>query len=174
MQKAKIPIQNFQYGEVSPALVSRTDTEIYSNSAQRLQNFFLRAEGGVVKRSGTKHIYTYDITQNNTACTITVTDYANIAVGAFITLTTSAGVEVVFTAETAGSSSPSDSQGFRPNTNNDTTADNIQAAINAHASFTVANPASNVITVTETSPSPTGFLTATSSDGTRLAVTSQA
>ena len=174
MQKAKIPIQNFQYGEVSPALVSRTDTEIYRNSAQRLQNFFLRAEGGVVKRSGTKHIYTYDITQNNTACTITVTDYANIAVGAFITLTTSAGVEVVFTAEAAGSSSPSDSQGFRPNTNNDTTADNIQAAINTHASFTVANPASNVITVTETSPNPTGFLTATSSDGTRLAVTSQA
>lgn len=173
MQKVKVPIQNFQYGEVSPSLIARTDSEIYNSSAQRVQNFFLRAEGGVIKRSGTKHIYTYDITLNENACTITVADYANIAVGATITLTTSAGVEVVFTAEAAGASDPASSTGFRPNTNNNTTADNIYTTINAHASFTVANPSAAVITVTETSPSPTGFLTAKSSDGTRLAVTSE-
>ena len=173
MQKVKVPLQNFQYGEVSPSLIARTDSEIYNSSAQRVQNFFLRAEGGVIKRSGTKHIYTYDTTINENACTITVADYANIAVGATITLTTSAGVEVVFTAEAAGASDPASSTGFRPNTNNNTTADNIYTTINAHASFTVANPSAAVITVTETSPRPTGFLTAKSSDATRLAVTSE-
>ena len=173
MQKVKVPLQNFQYGEGSPSLIARTDSEIYNSSAQRVQNFFLRAEGGVIKRSGTKHIYTYDTTINENACTITVADYANIAVGATITLTTSAGVEVVFTAEAAGASDPASSTGFRPNTNNNTTADNIQATINAHASFTVANPSAAIITVTDTSTSPTGFLTAKSSNATRLVVTSK-
>ena len=173
MQKAKIPLQNFQFGEVSPSLIARTDSKLYNSSAQRLQNFFLMAEGGVIKRSGTKHIYTYDITINENACTINVGDYANIAVGATITLTTSAGVDIVFTAEAAGASDPSSSTGFRPNTNNNTTADNIYTTINAHASFTVANPAGAIVTVTETSPSTTGFLTAKSSDATRLAVVSE-
>lgn len=105
--------------------------------------------------------------------TVTVTDYDNIPVGSRIVLTKSDGTTVTFTSETAGSSSPSETNGWRPNTNNNTTADNIFTAINAHADFTVANPASNVVTITETSPQATGFLTVETTDSTRLAATSE-
>lgn len=108
------------------------------------------------------------------AATITVTDFANIATGTTLKLTKSDGTSVTFTSEASGSSSPSSSLGFRPNADNNTTADNIQAAINAHADFTVANPAANVITVTETARAGTGFLSIESSDTTRLATTNQA
>ena len=105
--------------------------------------------------------------------TVTVTDYANIAVGTTLILTKSDGTTVTFTSEASGSSSPSETLGFRPNASNDTTADNIFTAINAHADFTVANPASNVVTITETTHGATGFLTISSSDSVRLAVTSE-
>ena len=108
------------------------------------------------------------------AATITVTDFANIPTGTTLKLTKSDGTLVTFTSEAAGSSSPSSSLGFRPNADNNTTADNIQAAINAHADFTVANPAANVLTVTETARAGTGFLSIESSDTTRLATTNQA
>lgn len=63
MQKVRVPLTNFQYGEVSPSLYSRTDTAVYNTSAQRIENFSLRAEGGLIKRAGLQHIYTYsDIT----------------------------------------------------------------------------------------------------------------
>ena len=107
------------------------------------------------------------------SATVTVTDYANIPVGSRIVLTKSDGSKVTFTSETAGSSSPSSSLGFRPNTNNNTTADNIFTAINAHADFTVANPAANIVTITETSPQATGLLTVETTDSTRLAATSE-
>lgn len=61
MRKIKVPLTNFQFGEVSPSLYSRTDTPIYNQSAQRVENFFLRSEGGIVKRSGLQNIYQYDI-----------------------------------------------------------------------------------------------------------------
>ena len=41
MRKAKIPLTNFQYGELSPSLISRTDTRVYNASAQKVENFFL-------------------------------------------------------------------------------------------------------------------------------------
>jgi len=107
------------------------------------------------------------------SATVTVTDYDNIPVGSRIVLTKSDGTKVTFTSETAGSSSPSETNGWRPNTNNDTTADNIFTAINAHADFTVANPAANIVTITETSPQATGFLTVETTDSTRLAATSE-
>ena len=64
MQKVRVPLTNFAFGEVSPSLYSRTDTPIYNQSAQRVKNFFLRSEGGVIKRSGLKKIYEFDITVN--------------------------------------------------------------------------------------------------------------
>lgn len=65
MQKIRVPLTNFQFGEVSPSLYSRTDTAIYNQSAQRVENFFLRAEGGVIKRAGLEKVYKYaDITPN--------------------------------------------------------------------------------------------------------------
>ena len=62
MQKVRVPLTNFQFGEVSPSLYSRTDTPIYNQSAQRVENFFLRSEGGVIKRSGLKKVYKFDTT----------------------------------------------------------------------------------------------------------------
>ena len=37
MQKAKVPLTNFQFGEVSPSLISRTDTKVYTASAQKIE-----------------------------------------------------------------------------------------------------------------------------------------
>tara|TARA_X000001382_G_scaffold127016_1_gene114316 strand:- start:80 stop:2401 length:2322 start_codon:yes stop_codon:yes gene_type:complete len=106
-------------------------------------------------------------------CTVTVTDYANIAVGTTLTFTKSDGTTVTFTSEASGSSAPTSSTGFRPNTNNNTTADNIFTAVNAHSDFTVSNPASNIVTIKETSPSANELLKVSSSDSTRLATTDQ-
>lgn len=61
MQKVRVPVTNFSYGEVSPSLYSRTDSAVYTGSAQRIENFFLRAEGGVIKRAGLRAVYRNDI-----------------------------------------------------------------------------------------------------------------
>lgn len=68
MQKARVPLTNFQYGEISPSLSSRTDSSIYNSSAQSVKNLFLRSEGGVVKRGGFRALHnfsnvTYDSTK---------------------------------------------------------------------------------------------------------------
>ena len=81
MQKVRVPVTNFQFGEISPSLISRADTQVYTNSAQKLENFFIRAEGGVIKRAGLKNLYEFDTTVEATSFTITVSDYANIATG---------------------------------------------------------------------------------------------
>ena len=66
MQKVRVPLTNFAFGEVSPSLYSRTDSPVYNQSAQRLKNFFIRTEGGVIKRSGLKYIYEFDTTIDET------------------------------------------------------------------------------------------------------------
>ncbi len=105
--------------------------------------------------------------------TITVSDYDNIATGTTLKLNKSDGTSVTFTSEAAGASSPSETLGFRPYTNNNTTADNIFTAINAHADFTVENPAAAVVTIRESSHAATGFLTIESSDNDRLTVSDE-
>ena len=116
----------------------------------------------------------HPISGTSAHATITVSDFANIAVGTTLVLTKSDGTTVTFTSEAAGSSAPSSTLGFRPNTNNDTTADNIFTAINAHADFTVENPAASVVTIKESAPTPSGLLSIKSSDTTRLTTTNQA
>ena len=108
-----------------------------------------------------------------TECTITVSDYANIATGTKLVFTKSDGNTVTFTSEASGGSAPAETLGFRPNESNDTTADNIFTAVNAHDDFTVENPAAAIVTVKETSPQATGFLTVKSYDTTRLTTTNQ-
>jgi hypothetical protein len=107
---------------------------------------------------------------NFASCTITVTDYSNIATGATITLTNAAGTEVTFTCQGASASPSPDTNKFFHNESNNTTADNIFTCINLHDDFTVANPAANVITIVRAA---SGYenLTVTTSDPTRLAVT---
>ena len=62
MATIRVPISNFQFGEVSPSLVTRTDTNVYQNSGKQVENFFLKNEGGLSKRFGTKRIYQFDTT----------------------------------------------------------------------------------------------------------------
>ena len=99
-------------------------------------------------------------------CTITVSDYANIANGTKLIFTKSNGDEVTFTS-TTGTAGTGE---FKTETNNNTTADNIYSAINAHADFTVANPSAAVVTIRESSHEATGFLTCKSNDPDRLTV----
>jgi hypothetical protein len=66
MQKVRVPINSFQFGEVSESMLMRTDSSVYAASAQRLENMLITAEGAVKKRPGLKHIYTYTgITYNS-------------------------------------------------------------------------------------------------------------
>ena len=106
-------------------------------------------------------------------CTVTVSDYANIVAGTTLTFTKSDGTTVTFTSEAVGAANPSITNGFRPNTNNNTTADKIFTAINAHADFTVANPSAAVVTINETNHNGTGFLKCVSTDTTRLTTTNE-
>ena len=63
MQKLRVPVSSFQFGEVSPSLLMRTDSPVYASSAQSLQNMLVMSEGSVKKRHGLKHLYNYtDIT----------------------------------------------------------------------------------------------------------------
>ena len=65
MQKVRVPINSFQFGEVSDSLKMRTDTPVYAQSAQSLENMIVMSEGSVKKRHGLKHIYDYSITFNS-------------------------------------------------------------------------------------------------------------
>lgn len=66
MQKVRVPINSFQYGEVSDSLSMRVDTPIYSASASTVQNMVVMAEGSLIKRKGLEnhinHSITYDAT----------------------------------------------------------------------------------------------------------------
>lgn len=64
MQKVRVPISSFQYGEVSDSLRMRTDSQVYASSAQSLENMVVMAEGSVKKRDGLKHWYDYGISYN--------------------------------------------------------------------------------------------------------------
>ena len=51
------PIQtNFTSGEVSPYLKGRTDVNRYFNGADKLQNFIVKPQGGILRRSGTRFV----------------------------------------------------------------------------------------------------------------------
>jgi len=68
MQKIRVPQNSFQFGEISDSLVMRTDTGVYTGSAQKVENMIVTAEGSAKKRQGLKHIYDYSISYdaNNT------------------------------------------------------------------------------------------------------------
>jgi len=66
MQKVRVPINSFQYGEVSDSLSMRVDTPIYSASASTVQNMVVMAEGSLIKRSGLKYHINHGITYNAT------------------------------------------------------------------------------------------------------------
>jgi hypothetical protein len=100
--------------------------------------------------------------------TITVTDFANIADGTRIVLTKADGTTTTFTSATSSTTGK-----FHTTSSNNQTATNLQTLIDADSDFT-ATVSSNVVTITETSPLSTGFLTVTSlDDSVRLAKTDE-
>jgi hypothetical protein len=56
MRKVRVPINSFQYGEVSDSLLMRTDSPVYSQSAQELRNMVVMSEGSVKKRPSLRHL----------------------------------------------------------------------------------------------------------------------
>ena len=62
MQKVRVPISSFQFGEVSDSLSSRIDTPILNSSAERVENFVVMSEGSLKKRHGLRHIHDYSLT----------------------------------------------------------------------------------------------------------------
>ena len=100
--------------------------------------------------------------------TITVTDYANIADGTRIVFTKADGTTTTFTSATSSTTGK-----FHTTSSNNQTATNLKTLIDADSDFT-ATVSSNVVTITETSPLSTGFLTVKSlDDSTRLAKTDE-
>jgi len=65
MQRVRVPISSFQFGEISDSLGMRTDTPIYAASAERLENMVVMTEGSVKKRTGLKFVYDYGITYSS-------------------------------------------------------------------------------------------------------------
>jgi hypothetical protein len=106
--------------------------------------------------------------------TITVSDYANIAVGTELTFTDNNGTVITLQSEAISGSAPSSASGnthfFRPNESNNTTADNLFTAFGNISQFVVKNPAAAVVTVKRVVPGDDN-LTVTTTDSTRLAVT---
>ena len=68
MARVRIPLSSFEFGELSQSLTSRVDTQVYTSAAEQIRNLYIRAEGALVKRPGTKRLYnfstpTYDATK---------------------------------------------------------------------------------------------------------------
>ena len=99
--------------------------------------------------------------------TITVTDFANITNNTKIVLTKSDGSSTTFNSATSATSGK-----FHTTSSNNQTATNLKTLVDADSDFT-ATVASNVVTIKETTPEATGFLTITTGDETRLASTNE-
>ena len=104
---------------------------------------------------------------------ITVTDYANIVTGTRIVFQKSDGTLVTFTATTGTASA----QQFKIETSNNATAANLNASINtantASGTGITSAVASNVLTITEVTPTGLAYLVIKSFDTTRLTAVSQ-
>ena len=59
MARVRIPLNNFVFGEISPSLNSRVDSAVYNQSGQSVKNVFIRAEGGVISRPGSKMVHSF-------------------------------------------------------------------------------------------------------------------
>ena len=54
MRKIRVPINSFQYGEISRSAMMRSDSPIYNASAQSIKNMTIMSEGSLIKRRGMK------------------------------------------------------------------------------------------------------------------------
>ena len=174
MARVRIPLNNFVYGEINPSLTSRIDAPVYNQAGQSVKNVFIRSEGGVINRPGTKRVFNFTQTYTKPTSTVTVSDYANIAVGTQLTFILGDGTVKTLQFEASSAASPTAASGdthfVRAYSSNNTTADNIYTALNAITGLTVANPAAAEVSVTRDG-TQIDNLTVTTTDSTRLAVT---
>ena len=158
MPSIKIPLNNFQFGEISGALTSRTDTQVYSNAGEEIRNFWIRAEGGLKKRAGTRRHYSFGSSSFTKATMQIQVEDAESFVGNYIQFQLNDGTTIRLQAETGdaygSTTAPSTNVGnkyfFRPiisggtqQQRNETTASRIQAALNAVTGVTATVNGSN-------------------------------
>ena len=143
MARLRIPLNNFTYGEINPSLASRIDAPVYNQAGQSVKNVFIRAEGGVINRPGTKRLHNFSQTYTEPEARIVIKDYANIAVGTKITFTLDDGTVKTLEFETSGSASPSAASGnthfVRAHQNNTTTGNNVVTALGGISGVSVEN-----------------------------------
>lgn len=145
MPSLKVPLNNFQFGEISGALTSRTDTTVYNNAGEQVRNFWIRAEGGLKKRAGTRRHYSFGSSSFTKATMQLRVDDAELFVGNYIQFQLNDGTTIRLQAETGdaygNTTAPSTNVGniyfFRPiisggtqQQRNETTASRIQAVLN--------------------------------------------
>ena len=192
IQRSGKSVREFLFSDVELSYVSNNISLLSSHLLSTPIDMALRkatstTEGDmlmIVNTDGTLAMYSILRGQNVIApslastgpdvATITVSDYANIAVGTELTFTDNNGTVITLQSEAAGSSSPSSASGnthfFRPNSSNNTTADNLFTAFGNISQFVVKNPAAAVVTVKRVVPGDDN-LTVTTTDSTRLTVT---
>lgn len=54
--RIKVTKNSFSSGEISPQLRGRTDIQQYSDGVEQLNNFLVKQQGGIAKRTGTKYL----------------------------------------------------------------------------------------------------------------------
>lgn len=105
----------FTAGEISPYLYSRTDLAQYNNSAREITNFYVRPQGGLLKRSGSIFVSEVkDSTLNTTLIPFiySSTDYYQLEVGAGYIRFYRDGGQILSTAATTNSSMTSNITGW--------------------------------------------------------------
>ena len=65
MARIRVPLNNFVYGEINPSLTSRIDAPVYNQSGQSVKNVFIRSEGGIINRPGTKRLFNFSQTYDS-------------------------------------------------------------------------------------------------------------
>lgn len=65
MARIRVPLNNFVYGEISASLTSRIDAPVYNQSGQSVKNVFIRSEGGIINRPGTKRLFNFSQTYDS-------------------------------------------------------------------------------------------------------------
>ena len=145
MPSLKVPLNNFQFGEISGSLTSRTDTQVYNNAGEQVRNFWIRAEGGLKKRAGTRRHYSFGSNSFTKATMqLQVGNSINL-VGNYVQFQLNDGTTIRLQGETGdaygNTTAPSSNVGniyfFRPiisggttQQRNETTASRIQAVLN--------------------------------------------
>ena len=192
IQKAGKAVREFLFSDAELNYISNNVSLLSSHLLNDPQKMSLRkatstTDGDllmVLNTDGTMATYSLLRSQNITApsllstgtqtCTITVSDYTNIAVGTQLTFTDNNGTVITLQSEAISGSAPSSPSGnthfFRPNESNNTTADNIFTAFSSIDGFVVKNPSAAVVTVTRVIPGENN-LTVSTTDSTRLTTT---